>query len=139
MHEDPMARFDEARDDDPTARSGARPRPGRAAGSVPGRMETLSEALDRLEQRGFGKSFIARAKGQLEVRGWPPIDPEDLVLEETVRFEGQSDPDDEMVLFALRTEDWSLRGTFLANYGPKMEPDSVAAVRRLTETEAEGG
>lgn len=98
-----------------------------------GQMETLTEALDRLEARGFAKSFIARPTGQLEVRGWPRMDPEELILEETVRFEGQSDPDDEMVLFALRTGDWSLRGTFLANYGPKMEPESVAAVRRLTE------
>jgi hypothetical protein len=95
-------------------------------------METVSEALIRLEKRGFDRNFMATRQGQLEVRGSPPMDPEDLVLEEVVRFEGESDPDDQAALFVLRTPDDRLRGTFLASFGPKMEPDSVAAIRRLS-------
>lgn len=94
-------------------------------------METLSEALARLEKRGFRQSLRATPAGELEVAGEPPILPETLVIEETVRFEGCSDPEDEAVLFALRSGDGGVRGTFVAMFGPGMEPASAKVMHRL--------
>jgi hypothetical protein len=48
-----------------------------------------------------------------------------------VRFEGQSDPDDSAVLFALATPDDRFRGTFVAAYGPQMDAATAAAVEGL--------
>jgi len=96
-----------------------------------GRMETLREALSRLEKRGFCHAFRATSKGELEVRGEPAFAPETLVVEETVRFEGESDPEDQAVLLALRSRDGRIRGTFVASYGPQMEPACAAVMHRL--------
>ncbi len=97
----------------------------------PRAMETLSEALRRLERRGFRSAFRATPEGSLELEGRTPIAPETLVVEETVRFEGASDPGDEAVVFALRSQDGGIRGTFVAAYGPQMDPACAAVLHRL--------
>lgn len=94
-------------------------------------METLGEALIRLGKHGYERGFRPRAGGLLDLDG-TSFAPEDLVLEEIVRFEGESDPQDEAVLFALRTSDAQQKGTFVASYGPGMDALSVAVVERLT-------
>lgn len=96
-----------------------------------GAMETLREALARLERRGFRSAFRAMSDGTLELDGETAIAPEALVVEETVRFEGESDPEDQAVLFALRSRDGRIRGTFIAAYGPQIEPACAAVVHRL--------
>jgi len=97
----------------------------------PGKMETLREALARLERRGFEHAFRATADGRLALPEQPSIAPEDLVVVETVRFEGQSDPEDQAVLFALRSRDGRVQGTFVTSFGPHTDPDSAAAIHRL--------
>jgi len=94
-------------------------------------METLREAIARLEGRGFVGAFRPRPGGLLELDGAEAVAPENLVVEEVVRFEGESDPEDEAVLFALRTRDGRIRGTFVAGYGARSDPDCAAAVQRL--------
>jgi hypothetical protein len=95
-------------------------------------METLREALARLERDGFQRAFRPCVDGRLEYARDQRIDPEDLVIEEVVRFEGESDPEDQAVLYALRTADGSVRGTFSTAYGPGMDPASVAVIERLS-------
>jgi len=101
---------------------------------TPDPMETMSEAVARLEAAGFTESFRAGPKGVLQVRDEEPLEPESMIVEETVRFEGASDPDDSAVLFALRTHDGRHRGTFVANFGPETEPRTAAALHRLNGT-----
>lgn len=94
-------------------------------------METMREAVERFERDGFGEAFRADRGGELTVDGRVLYAPEDLVVEEMARFEGSSDPGDAAVIFALRTPDGAVRGTFSASYGPQADPDVVEAVRRL--------
>jgi hypothetical protein len=106
----------------------------------PARMETLREALARLERRGFVEAFRPTPDGELALAGQAPVAPETLVVEETVRFEGESDPEDMAVLFALRTPDGHLRGTFVASYGASMDPASAEVMHRLPpELPRDGG
>jgi hypothetical protein len=94
-------------------------------------METLSEAIARLEAAGFRDSF--RADGArlwaLAAQRFFALDA--LVVEEVVRFEGESDPDEQAILFALRSPDGDVRGTFATPYGPVADAASADAVRRL--------
>lgn len=94
-------------------------------------METMQEAVQRFERQGFRQNFRAAPKGRLTVDGDVLYEPEELVVEEVARFEGSSDPSDEAVLFALRTADGKVRGTFAATYGPQADPSTIEAVRRL--------
>jgi hypothetical protein len=103
-----------------------------------GVMETLSQAVDRLERRGYRKAFRAIAHGMLELPNGPRFEPESLVVDEVVRFEGVSDPEDEAVLFALRAPDADdVRGTFVASYGVQGDPLCALAVQRLDLSDAE--
>lgn len=101
-------------------------------------METLREALERLEGRGFEHSFRAQREGLLAFGDDRVIAPEDLEVDEVVRFEGESDPQDSAVLFALRARDGSVRGTFLTMYGPQADPQSVAVLERLDAAHEHG-
>ncbi len=99
----------------------------------PDSMETMSQAIARLEEQGFTGSFQAGPKGVLQMRDEEPFAPEEMIVEETVRFEGASNPDDSAVLLALRTPDGRHRGTFVASFGPGTDPLSAIALHRLCD------
>jgi hypothetical protein len=93
-------------------------------------METVGETVDRLTRAGYVDQFRATARG-LRDGGGTEHDPEHLVVDEYVRFEGTSDPDDEAIVFALRDPRSELRGTYAVPYGPSMGPADAEMVRRL--------
>lgn len=94
-------------------------------------METLSSALERLARAGFLDSFQPRSDGLLAIDAGRLYPPEQLTIHEVVRFEGESDPEDQAVLFALRSRDGAVRGTFVAPYGTAADPDSAEMMHRL--------
>ena len=94
-------------------------------------METMREAITRLEARGFLQAIRATQGGELQVDDERPVAPESLIIEEVVRFEGESDPEDEAVLFALRTADGRVQGTFASSFGTRIDADSAEAIQRL--------
>jgi hypothetical protein len=97
-------------------------------------METLSEAMARLEDLGFRDSFQpvdGRLRALAAERSFPPAA---LVVEEVVRFEGESDPSEQAILFALRSPAGDVRGTFVAGYGVLTDPSSAEIVRGLSRS-----
>jgi hypothetical protein len=97
---------------------------------MPDEMETISEAIARLRAAGYEGDWRARS-GQLvcDLCG-TAHDPQHVTIEETVRFEGDSNPDDEAVLFALSAS-CGHRGLYAAPYGPDVSPDDVTVIRAL--------
>lgn len=93
--------------------------------------ETLSQAVERLEAAGYRGGFRAEAGGLRETSSGALFDADALVVDEVLRFEGISSPDDESAVFALRTPDGRLRGTYSVAYGPAMDPADGEQVRRL--------
>ncbi len=94
-------------------------------------METLSEAIARLEGAGFCDSFRPEGGRLWALAAERFFAPETLVVEEVVRFEGASDPDEQAILFALRSPAGEVRGTFVAGYGPLADPARAEIVRGL--------
>ena len=92
---------------------------------------TLEEALDRLASAGYIDDFRATSGGLLARIAGTVHQPETLVIEDTVRFEGDSDPDEQVIIFALRSEEDGTRGTYTVVYGPKMEMMDARVVERL--------
>jgi hypothetical protein len=94
-------------------------------------METLSEAITRLRERGFRHDFSAAPGGRLRCGECEAeIDPSSVKIEEIVRFEGISDPGDESILFAL-SGPCGHEGLYSAPYGPDATPEDVAVVAAL--------
>lgn len=95
-----------------------------------GEMETLTQATNRLGAAGYEAQFLIRGDN-VECHSCDcVIGAEQLTVDETVRFEGMSDPGDESVLFALSAE-CGHKGTLTVTYGPDVSPEEVEIVSRL--------
>jgi hypothetical protein len=110
----------------------------RASAAGAARLETLSEAIERLARWGFRDSFQARGGSLFALTAAHLHAPEELCVREVVRFEGESDPGDGAVLFALCSRDGSTRGTLVAGYGTTVDAETASAMERLDATHATG-
>ncbi|HEX5045091.1 MAG TPA: hypothetical protein VFV75_19510 [Candidatus Polarisedimenticolaceae bacterium] len=96
-------------------------------------METMVDALRRFGSRGYTDAFQARPEGLRNLSTGDLFPPEDLIVEDLARFEGQSDPGDEATIFALRSRDGATRGTYTVTFGTQMDTLDAAMVPRLKE------
>lgn len=94
-------------------------------------LESLSSALARLEAKGFRHSLRARRGALRIIETDEMLEPERLRVDEIVRFEGETDPDEEVVLFAVSSADGAPLGTYSAMFGPATPAEDAAVVRRL--------
>jgi hypothetical protein len=93
-------------------------------------METEQQALDRLKDAGYVVEFGLSDEGLTCGRCGRLIDPEDVTIDETVRFEGPSNPADEAVIFALSDTPCGHGGVLIAAFGSPME-EGADVIRRL--------
>ena len=101
-------------------------------------METLTEAIRRLRTAGYATDFFASPEGNLVCRSCGHShDPETIEIRETVRFEGDSNPDDEAILLALSGADGCL-GQFKAAFGPPMATADLMAFQRFNQARRQG-
>lgn len=93
-------------------------------------METLSEAIGRLEAAGYREGFRATREGLCALASGRSYAPESLAVDRRLRFEGPTDPGDEAILFALRASD-GVCGTWAIAFGPGRDPLDAEIARRL--------
>jgi hypothetical protein len=94
-------------------------------------METLLEATSRLRSAGYDVEFNATEDGQLRcVACGDDHDPTEIVIDQVVRYEGMSNPDDEAILLALRCT-CGRRGLYVTGFGPTATTADVAILPRL--------
>ena len=94
-------------------------------------LESLSEALRRLSERGFDHGLRAENGNLRDLVTGKTYDPELLQIEELVRFEGESDPDEQAALFALRAPSGNPLGTYSVIFGPATPPEDGDVMQRL--------
>ena len=95
---------------------------------------TLTNSINRLRAAGYTHDLRATDDGMLRCEQCGAVeDPATMGVDETVRFEGPSDPADEAILFAV-TMPCGHRGVLPATYGKDTEPDVVEVVKRLRLT-----
>ena len=94
-------------------------------------MEAMLEAVDRLRARGFHSDLSATPGGVLrcgscgEAPGMAGV-----AVIETVRFEGDSNPDDESILMAISMP-CGHSGVYGSAYGPDTPADDVEVLHAL--------
>lgn len=94
--------------------------------------DTVSEALDKLKSRGYEYDFNlkgARLTCDQLNREW---EKDKLSIDEVHRFEGDSDPADEAIVFAITTEDGTL-GTFVDAYGTYYDEEGLSLIKSLRQ------
>ncbi len=94
-------------------------------------MESISQAVGRLSEQGYTGQCRAEAGGVRFLEDGTLLAPEKVIVEEVVRLEGTSSPDEEAVVFALCTPDKQQRATLCVTYGPDMPLEDSEVVRRL--------
>lgn len=85
--------------------------------------ETVVEALTLLRSEGYETEFQlvdGCLRSDHDDRACPSGD---AVVERLYRFEGPSDPGDEMVVFALRDPETGRRGVLASGFGPAADPE----------------
>ncbi len=95
-------------------------------------METISQAVGRLSEEGYTEQCRAEVGGVRFLDDGAIYEPEQVVVEEVIRLEGTSAPDEESVVFALRSPDGQSRGTLCMSYGSQMDPIDSEVIARLT-------
>ncbi len=82
-----------------------------------GFMMSLTEAIKKLQGDGYTENFIPRFNHFEARSGTIKLFPEDLVVDEMLRFENSSDPDDQSILFAFSTSIPGVKGLYVDSYG----------------------
>ena len=92
---------------------------------------TMIDAIARLRADGFTHDFSAH-DGRLRCGSCgAELDPADVEVVVSYRFEGESDPDDEAAVFGVRCVDCDVTGVYVVAYGPSMSADDALVVSKL--------
>jgi hypothetical protein len=95
-------------------------------------MDTEQDAIAALRARGYTHEFFIVENG---VR-CPECDsavlaPEAVTIDEVFRFEGESDPDDMSIVFAVSEGPCGLKGVLVSSFGPEVGGPRADVLRRL--------
>ena len=90
--------------------------------------ETVSDAVDGLKKRGYVMDF--NLDENCIVCHEDKFDPQDFEIVEVYRFEGNSDPADEAVVYAIESSKGH-RGVLVNGYGPTSESMSSEMAKKL--------
>ncbi len=94
--------------------------------------ETVTEALRDLKARGFERDFNI-AFDKLVCRTTDlSLNPEDFEIVEVHRFEGETNPSDEDVVYALESKDGKAKGVITTAYGANADDIAPELLSKLT-------
>ena len=92
--------------------------------------DSLVDALDDLRKRGYEADFSTETVclycEDLDIR----LDPEDFHVDEVYRFEGDSNPDDNSILYAISSST-GVKGTLVDSYGAYSDSLSFEMAKKL--------
>jgi hypothetical protein len=93
--------------------------------------ETVTEAVAQLRNEGYTDEVLI-VDGTLRWREFgAACSVSDALVEAMYRFEGESDPGDEMVVFGLRDPGSGALGTLASAYGLAADPETLDHVQLL--------
>lgn len=94
--------------------------------------DTVTEALHDLKAQGYTLDFNL-AFDKLICSGKDIcLLPADFEITAMYRFEGDTNPDDEDVIYTVESKDGNLKGTITSAYGLYADPLSTEMIQKLT-------
>lgn len=95
-------------------------------------MKTMVSCLNSLLAQGFETQFKAVKNGLKSLATEKVYTPEEVKILNFYRFEGESDPSDNSILFAIETNDGE-RGTLIDAYGPYSDTNVTKFMQMVEE------
>lgn len=93
--------------------------------------ETVSESLTDLKKRGFTTDFNLAFDNIKCAESGVCLSPSQFEIVEHYRFEGNTDPGDEAVVYAIASKDNSMKGVLVSAYGTYSEQVSNEMIKKL--------
>ena len=94
--------------------------------------DTVSSALNSLKERGFTKDFNIAFDKLICSETNECLKPHEFEITEVYRFEGESNPSDEAVVYAVASKDGSMKGVLVNGYGPSADSMSDDMIKKLS-------
>ncbi|WP_018614491.1 hypothetical protein [Segetibacter koreensis] len=94
---------------------------------------TLSETINGLKKEGYDLDFNIQEQCIVCHQTNTALSPEDFEIDRAYRFEGESDPDDESVLYAISSPKYNVKGLLVNGYGIYSDDASAALVEKLQQ------
>ena len=91
--------------------------------------DTVTDAVKGLKERGYTKDF--NLKENCIVCHEDKFNPEEFEIVEVYRFEGDSDPADEAVVYGIASKT-GLKGVLVNGYGPSADAMSSEMAKKLS-------
>ncbi len=93
--------------------------------------DTVTEAVADLQQRGYTYNLSLENKCLLCDEREIYLHPRDFEVDEVYRFEGNSDPGDESVVYAISSPKHSFKGILVCAFGAYADLDSPELLNKL--------
>ncbi len=85
-------------------------------------MKTLSSCMNKLKEDGFKEEYVIKANILRSLDSGEGYTSDHVKILNFYRFEGESDPSDSSILYALETKDGK-KGLLIDAYGAYADPD----------------
>jgi hypothetical protein len=93
--------------------------------------ETLSGQIDILRARGYTEDFNLKEESLECSNGDYKLMHDEFSVDEVFRFEGDSDPADEAILYAISSDRYPLKGILVNGYGIYSDKVTDLMVKKL--------
>ncbi|HMN32380.1 MAG: hemerythrin domain-containing protein [Chitinophagaceae bacterium] len=95
--------------------------------------ETLTEALSALSQKGYTTDFSLLTEKECLYchKTQEVLDPDDFLIDEMYHFDGETDPSDEVIIYAISSDKFQIKGTLLHAFGAYADVNQSKIVEKL--------
>ena len=94
--------------------------------------DTVVDAINGLKQRGYKIDFNIAFDKIICSENKHSLDPDDFEITEMHRFEGDTNPSDEDVVYAVESKDGILKGIITSAFGMYADGTSTELLRKLS-------
>ncbi|MGZ3839431.1 MAG: hypothetical protein ACXVMS_04520 [Flavisolibacter sp.] len=91
--------------------------------------DSVAHAINELRKKGYTEDF--NLKENCLICNTRQFNPDDFEIREVVRFEGNSDPGDEAIVYGIESKS-GLKGVLVNGYGYSSEPMGEEIAKKLT-------
>jgi hypothetical protein len=94
--------------------------------------DSIAEAMDGLKSEGYNLDFNIAFDNLLCKQNGVCLNPGQFEIVAYYRFEGNSDPDDSSILYAIASNDGTMKGILVNAYGIYSDPASDTMLKKLS-------
>lgn len=94
--------------------------------------DTVSEAVNDLAKRGYTYNFVLNKDSIFCNSQNLALKPEEFHIDEIYRFEGETDPADEAIVYAISSEKPAIKGVLVNAFGMYADSTTSALIVKLS-------